>query len=80
MTKQEIIKEVKTIIIDQLGIDEENVKPESNIRDDLGADSLDEVEIIMSIEREFDIEISDEAAEKIETVTDAVAHISRLLS
>ncbi|HNR66071.1 MAG TPA: acyl carrier protein, partial [Atribacterota bacterium] len=61
----DVIKRVKKIIVDQLGIEEEKVKEESSFIDDLGADSLDIVELIMAFEEEFDIEIADEDAEKI---------------
>lgn len=61
---------IKEIIADQLGIDVEQIKPESKFVDDLGADSLDVVELIMAFEEEFDVEIPDEDAEKIQTVGD----------
>lgn len=67
---------VKDIIVDQLGVDESEVKMESAFIDDLGADSLDIVELIMALEEEFDLEIPDEEAEKISTVGDAVNYIS----
>ena len=63
---------VKEIIVQQLGVDAEKVTPEASFVDDLGADSLDLVELIMSMEEEFDTEISDEAAEKILSVQDAI--------
>ncbi|AEI13815.1 MULTISPECIES: acyl carrier protein [Flexistipes] len=68
---------VKEIIAEQLNIDEEEVKPEASFIDDLGADSLDTVELIMAFEEEFDLEIPDEEAEKIKTVQDAVEHIKK---
>ena len=66
---------VKEILVDVLGVNEEDVKPESKFVDDLGADSLDLVELIMSLEDKFSIEISDEEAEKIITVKDALDFI-----
>jgi len=66
---------VKKIIIDQLGVDEAEVTPEAKFIDDLGADSLDTVELVMALEEEFGIEIPDEDAEKIATVRDAIAYI-----
>ncbi|WP_273264645.1 acyl carrier protein [Flexistipes sinusarabici] len=68
---------VKEIIAEQLNIDEEEVKPEASFIDDLGADSLDTVELIMAFEEEFDLEIPDEEAEKIKTVQDAAEHIKK---
>jgi acyl carrier protein len=66
---------LKKIVVEQLGVDEEEVKPESSFVDDLNADSLDLVELIMSLEEEFGAEISDEDAERIRTVQDAVDYI-----
>jgi acyl carrier protein len=66
---------VKKIIVEQLGVDESEVTPEASITDDLGADSLDQVELVMAFETEFNIDIPDEEAEKIKTVGDAVARI-----
>lgn len=68
-------EKVKGVIVDQLGVDEDDVTMEANFVDDLGADSLDIVELIMGLETEFDIEIPDEDAEKIVTVGDAVNYI-----
>lgn len=68
-------KRVKEIIVEQLGVEEEQVTPEASFIDDLGADSLDTVELIMAIEEEFDVEIPDEEAEKIITVKDAVSYV-----
>jgi len=70
-----IFDRVKEIIVDQLGVDEEAVTPEASFVDDLGADSLDIVELVMALEEEFGIEIPDEDAEKITTVGDAVEYI-----
>jgi acyl carrier protein len=66
---------VKKIIVDQLGVDEAEVTMEASITDDLGADSLDQVELVMAFETEFNIDIPDEEAEKIKTVGDAVRKI-----
>lgn len=71
----EIFEKVKGIIVDQLGIDEEKVTPEARFREDLEADSLDLVELIMAFEEEFGEEISDEDAQKITTVGEAVEYI-----
>lgn len=68
-------EKVRGVIVDQLGVDEDDVTMEANFVDDLGADSLDIVELIMGLETEFDIEIPDEDAEKIVTVGDAVNYI-----
>jgi acyl carrier protein len=70
-----ILEKVKEIVAEQLGVDEEEVVPEASFIDDLGADSLDIVELIMALEEEFDMEIPDEDAEKIVTVGDAVEYI-----
>ena len=66
---------LKKIVVEQLGVDEDEVKPEASFVDDLNADSLDLVELIMSLEEEFSTEISDEDAERIRTVGDAVEYI-----
>jgi acyl carrier protein len=66
---------VKKIIVEQLGVEENEVTPEASITDDLGADSLDQVELVMAFETEFGIDIPDEEAEKIKSVGDAVAKI-----
>lgn len=71
----EVLERVTKIIVDRLGVDESEVKLESSFKDDLGADSLDVVELVMELEDEFDMEISDEDAEKIVTVGDAVNYI-----
>jgi acyl carrier protein len=67
--------EVKKIVVEHLGIDESKVNPESKFIDDLGADSLDTVELVMAFEEEFSIEIPDDAAETITTVKDAISFI-----
>jgi acyl carrier protein len=66
---------VKEIVVDQLGVDAEQVTPEASFIDDLGADSLDTVELVMAFEEEFNIEIPDEEAEKIKKVGDAMEYI-----
>jgi acyl carrier protein len=68
-------EKVKKIIVEQLGVEESEVTPEASITDDLGADSLDQVELVMAFETEFNIDIPDEEAEKIKTVGDAVNKI-----
>ena len=73
----EVAEKVKAIIVDKLGVDEAEVSMESTFIDDLGADSLDIVELIMAFEEEFNIEIPDEIAEKIKTVKDAVEYIDK---
>lgn len=70
-----IEEKVKKIIAEKLSVDIEEVVPEASFVDDLGADSLDLVELIMSMEEEFDVEISDDDAEKIVTVKDAMAYV-----
>jgi len=75
-----VLDRIKKIIIDQLGVDEDQVTPDASITDDLGADSLDRVELVMAIEQEFNVEISDEEAEKIETVQDTVDYIKKVIN
>lgn len=71
----EIADKVKQIIVDKLGVDEGEVNPEASFTNDLGADSLDTVELIMEFEKEFDISIPDEQAETIQTVGQAVSYL-----
>ncbi|MCP5112828.1 MAG: acyl carrier protein [bacterium] len=68
---------VKEIIVEQLGVDENQVDPSASFTDDLGADSLDIVELVMAFEEEFDLDIPDEDAEKIGTVKDAIDYINK---
>ena len=68
-------EKIKSIIVEQLGVDEGEVTPEAHFIDDLGADSRDTVELVMALEEEFGIEISDEDAEKIQKVQDVVSYI-----
>ncbi|GAP95235.1 acyl carrier protein [Leptolyngbya sp. NIES-2104] len=76
MSETEIFDKVQKIVADQLGVDAEKVVPAASFANDLGADSLDTVELVMALEEEFDIEIPDEAAEEIATVQSAVDYIS----
>ncbi|MBM7659395.1 acyl carrier protein [Bacillus mesophilus] len=75
----DVLERVTKIVVDRLGVDEAEVKVEAKFKDDLGADSLDVVELVMELEDEFDMEISDEDAEKIVTVGDAVNYIQASL-
>lgn len=70
-------EKVKSIIVEQLGVDANEVTPEASFVDDLGADSLDTVELVMAFEEAFNLEIPDEAAEKIQKVKDAIAYIEK---
>ena len=72
---EEVSSKVKKIVADHLGIEEEKVTEEASFIDDLGADSLDTVELVMAFEEEFEIEIPDDAAEKIQTIKDAIDFI-----
>jgi acyl carrier protein len=75
MSQEAIFEKVRSIVAEQLSVDADEVKSESNFQNDLGADSLDTVELVMALEEAFDIEIPDEAAEGITTVGDAVKFI-----
>ena len=75
-----VFERVSKVVVDRLGVDEGEVKLEASFRDDLGADSLDVVELVMELEDEFDMEISDEDAEKIATVGDAISYIEKKIS
>ena len=72
-----VADKVKSIIVEQLGVDEEEVTPDASFVDDLGADSLDQVELVMAFEEAFGIEVPDEDAEKMTTVKDAVEYIDK---
>jgi acyl carrier protein len=76
----DIEAKVKEIIVEQLGVDENQITKESSFIDDLGADSLDTVELVMAFEEKFDIEIPDEDAEKMRTVGDAIDYLNKKLS
>ena len=73
---KKVFDKIKKIIVEQLGIDEDKVTTDASFIDDLGADSLDMVELIMAIEEEFEIEVPEEEAENIVTVSDAINYIS----
>ena len=73
----DISTRVKKIIVEKLGVDETEVTPEAHFTNDLGADSLDQVELIMEFEKEFDVSIPDEQAEKITTVGDAITYLEK---
>ena len=75
MSSEEVLERVRNIIVEQLGVTENSVTMEASFIDDLGADSLDIVELVMALEEEFDIEIPDEDAEKVSTVGDVVEYI-----
>ena len=74
---KEITEKVKQIISEQLGVEESEVTPSASFVDDLGADSLDTVELVMALEEQFGLEIPDDAAEKIRTVQDAIDYIDK---
>ncbi|MEP7003391.1 MAG: acyl carrier protein [Chloroflexota bacterium] len=80
MADAKMYERLKKIVVEQLGVDEADVKPEASFVDDLNADSLDLVELIMSLEEEFGMEISDEDAEKIKSVGDAQEYIEEHVS
>lgn len=80
MTEEEIFEHIKGIIIDRLGVDEEKITYETSFQDDLGADSLDIVELIMEMEDEFNEEISDEVVEQLTTVEKAVKFIKKKIN
>ena len=78
MTNEELFNSIKRMIVDQLGVDEDTITEDSSFVDDLNADSLDMVELVMAMEQEFDIEIPDDVAEKVVTVKDAVEYVQNL--
>ena len=77
MSVENVQERVKNIIVEQLGVEADQVKPEAQFVNDLGADSLDTVELIMALEEEFDVEIPDEKAEKTKTVGEAIEYIEQ---
>lgn len=76
MDESEILEKIREVVAEKLDVDKEEVTEKAHFVDDLGADSLDVVELIMGLEDEFDLEISDDKAEELETVGDAVAYIA----
>lgn len=79
LSKDDIISKVKEITSEQLGVDRSQITAEANFVDDLGADSLDTVELVMALEEEFDLEISDEEAEKLTTVEKVISYVEDCL-
>lgn len=79
LSKDDIASKVKEITSEQLGVDESQITPEAKFVDDLGADSLDTVELVMALEEEFDLEISDEEAEKLTTVNRVISYLEGCL-
>ncbi len=75
LTRDQVTSQVKDLIADSLGVDQESIQINSSFIDDLGADSLDIVELVMAIEKEFELDIPDEDAERISTVQDAIDYI-----
>jgi acyl carrier protein len=75
--KKELIEKIRQIISEQLGIDEAEITPSASLMEDLGADSLDQVELVMALEEAFDLEIADEDAEKILRVQDALDYVEK---
>jgi acyl carrier protein len=78
MSEQEVFTKIQAIVADKLGSKQNQVTPEANFAEDLGADSLDQVELIMALEEAFNTDIPDEAAEKLATVQQVVDYISRM--
>ncbi|HXZ42419.1 MAG TPA: acyl carrier protein [Terriglobales bacterium] len=76
-TKKELVEKVRQIISEQLGIDEAEITPNASFIDDLGADSLDQVELVMALEEAFDLDISDEDTEKMLRVQDAIDYVEK---
>ena len=79
-SNSDLVTKIAQIIVGQLSVDPEKVKPEASFTEDLGADSLDVVELVMAFEQEFGIEISDDNAGKIKTVKDVIDHIEELIN
>ena len=79
-SNSDLVTKITQIIVGQLSVDPEKVKPEASFTEDLGADSLDVVELVMAFEQEFSIEISDDNAGKIKTVKDVIDHIEELMN
>ncbi len=77
---EDIQQKIVDLIVDQLGVDADSVTPQAHFIDDLGADSLDTVELVMAFEEEFDMEVPDEDAEKLETVSDVTDYLKQRLS
>ena len=77
---ENIQQKVVDLIVDQLGVDADSVTPQAHFIDDLGADSLDTVELVMAFEEEFDMEVPDEDAEKLETVSDVTNYLKKRLN
>ncbi|MXV44482.1 acyl carrier protein [Saccharibacter sp. 17.LH.SD] len=77
MSNEDIADKVKKIVVEHLGVDESKVTPNASFIDDLGADSLDTVELVMAFEEAFSVEIPEDTAEKIATVSDAINYISK---
>ncbi|MFH1387140.1 MAG: acyl carrier protein [bacterium] len=75
MDEQQIFEQVKKVVVEQLGVAESEIKKESSFVDDLGADSLDTVELVMALEESFGVEIPDEDAEKIKTINDTINYV-----
>lgn len=75
MAKEEIFEKLKELVVDQLGVEEDEVTMEATMQDDLGADSLDLVDLVMSVEEEFGVKVADEDLENIKTVGDIVEYI-----
>ena len=80
MTEEELLNEVKAVVVEKLGVKPEDVTTDASFVNDLGADSLDRVELVMALEEEFDIEILDEDAEKFIKVSDVLAYIQNKLN
>ena len=80
MTEEQIYEKIKKVIVDQLGVSEEEINMEASFTEDLGADSLDTVELVMTLEEEFGTEIADEEAEKLTTVKKTVEYIQKTIN